>query len=227
MAKKSGDEDEAITPDVLPPPTPTGSAADRNRAYRIGKTIKEGGTPTAEDLEWYTDYNKAKQTRTAQRSKKVTFTSEEQESAAQGDPATMAAILAAPQLAKEEGRRIDSLIREATNATTNANKMTIMACEMVMKFAVAILDRNGKLEQNNIGMLDTFRKSHIEMTHATAALVQQQAEHEADAIMREAEDKANENEGGGDMVEGIIQQFLPVIVAEMQKRAVSGKKGDE
>ena len=223
MAKNS-DGDGPITPEVIP--SPTGNAADRNRAYRIKKTIDEGGTPPDEDLAWYTEYERAKRTRqTAARSKKVTYTSEEQE--AVGTTAEVAAALAAPQLAKEEGRRIDSLIRESTNASSAMAKVALQACEMVMKFGALVLERNGKLESNNIGMLDTFRKSHVEMTHAHSALIKQQAEFEADDIVRSAEDEAKENEGGNDMVEGIIQQFLPVIVAEMQKRAVSGKKGDE
>ena len=136
--------DESVTPEVIPPPT---GAAERNRAYRISKAVKEGRSVAPEDLTWLTEYEKAKQSRHAAKSRKVTYSSEETESAATGDMA-VAAALAAPQLAREEGRRIDSLIREATNATASANKMTLAACEVMMKFAVAILERNGKLEQN-------------------------------------------------------------------------------
>ena len=218
MARKT---DEPLTPEVIPP---SGSnASDRNRAYRIAKGIKEGTSVPPEDLEWYAEYTKAKQTRAASRSKRVTFTSEEQESAATGDAA---AALAAPLLAREEGRRIDSLIREATNATSNANKMTLAACELVMKFAISAFARNGELEKNNVAMLDTFRKSHIELTHAHAALVRQSAEIEADDIVRQADDAARSDDEGPDMVEGIVQQFLPVIIAEMQKRAAASKGGN-
>lgn len=209
---------EGLTPEVLPPT----DAAARNRAYRLKKAIAEGGAVPPEDLTWLTEYEKGKQSRSAARSKKVTYSSEETESAASGDAAHLAAALAAPQLAREEGRRIDSLIREATNATTNANKMTLAACEVMMKFATAILDRNGKLEQNNVAMLDTFRKSHIELTHAHSALIHQQAEHEADEITRDAEEAAQaavEKDG----VSSLVEQFMPVIMKEIAARSGGGK----
>jgi len=223
MAKSDG----PITPEVIPPPG--NGQTDRNKAYRINKAIRDGASVPPEDLAWLSEYERAKQTRgAASRSKKVTFSSEETEAAVTGDP-EYAAILAAPQLAREEGRRIYSLIREATNATSAMGKTATAAFELLLKFATAVLERNGALEKNNIGMLDTFRKSHVEMTHAHAALVQQQAEHEAEAITRDAEETAREQEdaGGSDMVDGIIQQFLPVIVAEMQKRATASKGGHE
>jgi hypothetical protein len=224
MAKKT--PDGPLTPDVIPPPKlPGNGPADRQRAYRIAKAVNEGASVPPEDLEYLAAYEKAKQARGASRSKKVTFTSEEMEAQGTGD-AAMAAALAAPQLAREEGRRIDSLIRESTNASSAMAKVALAACEMVMKFGGMVLERNGKLEANNIGMLDTFRKSHVEMTHAHAALIQQQAEHEADEITREAEDAAKENEGSGDFVDGIVQQFLPAIVAEMGKRAAAAKGGE-
>lgn len=206
---------EGINPDVIPP---SNAAANRQRAYRISKQIKEGHAASQEDLVWLTEYEKAKQSRHASRSKKVTFSSEETESAATGD-LSVAAALAAPQLAREEGRRIDSLIKEATNATSAANKTTIAACELVLKFAGLILDRNGKLEQNNIAMLDTFRKSHVELTHAHAALVQQQAEQEADEITRQAEEAAAAAaEGDKDGINTLVEQFMPYILEGIAAR---------
>jgi hypothetical protein len=213
--------DAPLEPEVIPPPG--NGPADRQRAYRIGKLIREKRPVSDDDLAWLTEYKK-QQAKGASRSKKVTFTSEENEAVGTGD-AAVAAALAAPQLAKEEGRRIDSLIREATNATSAMGKIATGAFELLLKFSTAVLERNGKLEQNNIGMLDTFRKSHVELTRAHAALVRQQAEQEADEITRDAEERAQDGEGGSDMVEGIIQQFLPVIVAEMQKRTAGGGGG--
>ena len=70
-------------------------------------------------------------------------------------------------------------------------------------------------------MLDTFRKSHIEMTHAQAALIQQQAEHEADGIVRDAESEGEEK--GGDAISDMVEKFMPFIMAEIQRRTGAGK----
>lgn len=211
MAKGEG----PLTPEVI---HPGNGPAERSRAYRINKAIREKQEVPEDDLAWLTEYKKQR-AKSASRTRKVSYSEETAEAVGTGD-AAYAAALAAPQLAKEEGRRIDALIREATNATASMAKMATGAFELMMKMSTAILDRNGTLERANISMLDTFRKTHIDMTHAHAALITQQAEVDADNVVREAEESAKQDSGMG---EEIIQQFLPVIMAEMQKRAAGGK----
>ena len=229
MAKKPKSEDTALTPEVVQPPEklPGNGAADRNEAYRIRKAIQDGEAVPPEKLVWLTQYEKAKDVRGASRSRKVSYTSEEMEAASTGD--TSAAIaLSAPQLAREEGRRIDSLIKAVTESATASSKQTQAAFTLLLSFATAILDRNGQLEQHNISAMEAVGKSSRRLAEAHAALVQQQAEHEADAITRDAEDAAKEREEEGSESDAqaliaTLQQFM----AMAQAGAASVKNGGQ
>ena len=197
---------------------PAGSPADRVRASRIRKALREnpGGVPP-EDQRWFIDYSDAQKDRGASRTHKVSYSEESAEAAGTGDAAAIAAAMAAPQLAKEEGRRYDSLILAAVSSMTAANKATTSAYEMVLKMGQQLLDRNGQLEKVHLGMLETIRAGVKAVANAEAELIRSQAEADAEAAIAEASESA-----GG--VDGMIKELMPVIIQEIGKRASIASK---
>lgn len=202
MSKSEG----VVNPEVIRP----GSPENRARAYRIRRAIKNADVVTPEDMSWLREYEDAQKTaRGASRTHKVQYTEESAEAEGTGDAASIAAAMAAPALAKEEGRRIDSLILAAVQATTMANKATQAAYDMVLKMGAQVLERNGQLEQVHLGMLEAIREGHLARTNAEAELIRQEAEH------------AGEDKGG---IDGMVAQLMPVILQELTKRNLAGKK---
>jgi hypothetical protein len=205
---------EVITPEIVP-----GSPADRNRAYRIRVALKkDSDSVPPEDVEWLKAFEAAKvANKGASRSHKVSFTEESAEAVGTGDAAAYAAAMAAPQLAKEEGRRIDNLIAAVIQASNSSNKNIQVAYDMILKMAQQVLERNAQLEQVHLGMLETVRQGHLARTEAEAELIRKEAE------------SAGED---GDMTNGIIAQMMPVVMAEIARRQslaagvpLGGKKG--
>src|SRR5215831_9044160 len=190
MAKGDG----PLTPEVISPKDP----ANRARAYRIRKALKEAPEDVpAEDQRWYSSYEDAqKSARASKRKHTVEYREETDESAAEGDAGAVAAAMAAPQLAKEEGRRYDSLILAAVQAMTASGKQVALANEMVLKMATQIMGRNESMENVHIKMLETIQKLFLAEAKA------------------EAEEKAEK--GGG--LEGMIREMAPMIMAEWAKR---------
>lgn len=198
-------KDEPITPEIVP-----GSPADRTRAYRIRRALKKDPDEVPpDDVEWLRAYEAAQTSKGASRTHKVSYTEESAEAAGTGDAAALAAAMAAPQLAKEEGRRLDNLIQAATQATMMANKATQAAYDMVLKMGAQLLERNGQLEHVHLGMLEAIREGHLARTNAEAELIRQEAEH------------SGEDKGG---IDGMVAQLMPIILQELTKRNLAGKK---
>lgn len=198
-------KDDTITPEIVP-----GSPADRTRAYRIRRALKKDPDEVPQDdIEWLRAYEAAQTSKGASRTHKVLYSEESAEAVGTGDAAAMAAAMAAPQLAKEEGRRLDNLITAATQATMMANKATQMAYEMVLRMSQQILERNGQLESVHLGMLDTIREGHLARTNA-----------EAELIRKEAEDSGGDRDG----INGMVAQLMPAILSELTKRKLDPKK---
>jgi len=195
MAKNT----EVVTPEIVP-----GSPADRTRAYRIRRALKKDPDEVPqEDKEWINAYEAAQVSKGASRSHRVSYTEESAEAAGTGDAAAYAAAMAAPQLAKEEGRRIDNLIAAVIQATVAANKNTQAAYDQILRSNQQLLERNAQLETVHLGMLEAIRTGHIERTKA-----------EAELIMKEAESAGEDN----DVASGVIAQLMPVVLAEIAKR---------
>jgi hypothetical protein len=207
MAKGDG----PLTPEII---NPAGSPADRARAYRIRKALRESPDEVPpEDQRWYTEYAENQKTaRGASRTHKVQFTEESAEAEGTGDAAAVAAAMAAPQLAKEEGRRYDSLILAAVSSMTAANKATSMAYDMVLKMGNQLLERNNQMETVHLSMLETIRAGHLARTEAEAELIRADAEADANA--------AAEGPGG---IDGMVKELMPVIISELAKRTGAGK----
>lgn len=204
----------SLEPEYIDPRTP----ANRVKATRIRKALKDdpdGVSP--EDALWYKTYEgNQKTSRAASRSHKVSYTEESAESAAEGDPLAVAAAMAAPELAREEGRRYDSLILAAVSAMKTSGEQIRQANEMVLKMAAQILARNDQMETVHIKMLDTIR-----------GMSKSLAEAEADRIIGDAESEAAAQVEKGGGLEGMIREMAPVIMAEWAKRngVIPGAQG--
>jgi hypothetical protein len=197
---------DVVTPELIKPSAPE----NRTKAYRIRRDIKNHADVSTEDMEWLHSYEEAQRVaKGASRTHKVQYTEESAEAVGTGDAAAYAAAMAAPQLAKEEGRRIDQLILAAVQATTMANKATQAAYEMVLRMGSQLLERNGQLENVHLGMLDAIREGHLAKTNA-----------EAELIRRDAESAGND-EGG---INGMVSQLMPVILQELTKKKMIEKK---
>jgi len=190
---------EAITPEIVP-----GSPADRTRAYRIRRALrKDEDDVPPDDKEWLRAYEAAQVSKGASRSHRVSYTEESAEAAGTGEAAAYAAAMAAPKLAKEEGRRIDNLIAAVIQATVAANKNTQAAYDQILRSNQQLLERNAQLEHVHLGMLEAIRTGHLARTEAEAELIRKEAE------------SAGED---GDMASGVIAQLMPVVLAEIAKR---------
>jgi hypothetical protein len=166
-----------------------------------------------EDLDWAMAYEKSKtRNRAASKTHKVSFTEESAEAAGEGAEG-VAAAMAAPLLAKEEGRRLDNLILAGNQTVAMANAQTNKAFEMLLRMSQQVLERNSRLEEIGIKMLETVREGHIARTQAEAALIMKDAEREADEMTR------GEESGG---VDKMIGDAMPVIIEAVMKRLGPG-----
>ena len=179
------------------PPTP----GERSRAAKLRLLRKAGKELIEEDALWLETYEQGQEAHAeaigASRASRVTYEEETREAVGTGDAAAVEAVSVAA-LAREEGRRYDSLLTVGIEALRTA-------VDTYQKMAVQILERNGQLERAQIEMMATVRRSILASVHA-------EADAEAERLAREA---AEAGAGGSDGLTKLAEQLLPLILSQL------------
>jgi len=187
------------------------TASNRARASQLRAKARAGAFLSPEDAAWLADYDEArgekadqKQAFGASKARRVSYTEEEQEAVGSGSAA--AEMAAAGAMAREEGRRYDSLISVGIMALRAAN-------DMQAKMVEALLERNRNLEEAHVSMMQASGKQYIRSVEAEAELVRLKA------AMGEGEEKKDE-------ISQLAEQFLPYIMPLItQKMGGGGNPG--
>jgi hypothetical protein len=204
MAKRDAIEVEAREVDPYAP-----SPANRARAAKLRIRQRADGVLPEDDAVWLAGYedargvaSEARQARGASRAHKVSYTEESAEAASEGDTsgADVQAMQAAGTMAREEGRRYDSLIGVSITAMARV-------AEMYDKMMTHILVRNNQLETAHIGMMNAYRENFLSRVEAEADLA---------TLQREAEN------GDKDSISQLADMLLPILLPKLEG---AGPKG--
>jgi len=159
-------------------PDPT-RAGDRTKASRFRRQLERGEQLADVDQLWMAEYEeKAQRTRTnkpadygrSRSGRKVNATFQMEEAAeAEGTGTAAGAAAAAALVAREEGRRLDSLTEHSVYALKEA-------CAVYKDICLMLRERTEVLEHTHIEMLQSVRSHFIEATKLEGALTQRDAE---------------------------------------------------
>jgi uncharacterized small protein (DUF1192 family) len=177
--------DDVLDPED--PENPVNRRAERTKAARIRLKVK-AGTATVDDLAYLHDYDQGKQQypgrppgvpqtpprggRAARGHRRVSYTEEESAAAAEGDSAVVAAAMGAA-VAREEGRREDSLADRGIAALERAFHRQ----EKMVEFFMARMEM---LEHAHLELLTTNRELRIRQTDAEIALMEAESQQKDD-----------------------------------------------
>jgi hypothetical protein len=198
--------DKPLDPEVIPP---SSAPANRVRAYRIREAMKAGKEVPEDDLKWIRAYSA---NRGASRKHTVEYREESAEAEGTGTAAEVAAAMAAPELAREEGRRYDFLIGAAINAINASAAATDKSNQMVLKMAEQILKRNEQMENVHLKQLETIGVMSAQLANA-----------EAESIIKDAEAEAESKSGEGDAIGEMVKEMLPALINEFARRKAAAK----
>jgi hypothetical protein len=157
--------------------------ADRSRAYRLRSALKSGQEIEPDDDEWLNDYTaKANASTQPSRAAKASKVMHYEEHAAEATGDGAATALAAGSWAREEGRRIDSLISVGLGAMQNA-------CNMYHQMCVDLMHRTAQSEKAQTELMLSIREHYLARTQAEtdAMIAQRQAAFDRAEAMREHE----------------------------------------
>lgn len=198
----------ATTPEVIPPRKPPVPASARVKAAKLRGRARAGLPLSTEEATELHDYEKDRgASRSA--SRKVSYT--EEESAAQAEGTGSAAeAAAAGAMVREEGRRIDSLLTIGVSALQSA-------FDRVLKSNEQILDRNAKLEDAQIKMMEAVRTHYVARAQAEGDAILDAAERDAEAAADKKEDPIMK--ALGDLAPTII----PMLMAKMAESGPAKK----
>jgi len=174
--------------------------------------MKAGKEVSEEDLNWIRSYS---ENRGASRKHTVEYREESAEAEGTGTAADIAAAMAAPELAREEGRRYDFLIGAAISAINASTKATAASNEMILKMADQILKRNEQME--NV---------HLKQLEIIGAMSTQLANAEAESIIKEAEAEAESKSNEGDAIGDMVKEMLPALINEFARRKAAAKTSE-
>lgn len=181
-------------PEIIPPK----GSRQSERTYASRLRLKaRAGTATPEELAWLDNYDRTKEdpgrpSRAASARRRVSYT--EEESAAAGEGEGVAAVYAHAAMAREEGRREDSLADRGIAALERA----FARQEKLVDFMMA---RMQMLEDSHLEMWGKHRDSRMRETEAEIALVEAQAA----------------AEGKGDEISTAVTELLPHILKQIGK----------
>lgn len=134
-----------VTPPA-PPSPPNASTGDRSKAYKLRAKLAAGGILMPSEEEWLRDYEARRRAKGAAAggpdfgvaaSEEVTHTEKRQIAMGTGDAAAHA--VAAGAMVREEGKRLDTLIAQATAAMSAGMTAMQRACELHEAMAENIL----------------------------------------------------------------------------------------
>lgn len=152
--------------------------ADRARAYRIERKLKaeeiEIDDLPDSDRTFIADYRQ----RTAQRTQateRITHTEERSLDHASGDAGALEAMGAA-QLAREEGRRLDTIVNRGFGALNDSISAHKDACTIYKGMVHDLLERSKEQDAAVVSMLVAMRDHFIARAEAEAALIAHQAQ---------------------------------------------------
>jgi hypothetical protein len=132
--------------------------------------VRSGGELDQADAEWLAVYNAEHPERSA-RALVATERIEEREvretEATSAGPSPTEA-LALQMASREEGRRLDALLRQATDSSSQAMRALVDACDLHRKMAASLLADNQALHATVIAMLETVREHGIARASAEA-----------------------------------------------------------
>lgn len=201
--------------------------ADRGRANRIRTKMRAALPVEPEDAAWIEAYDEDRAATprkngpefgaSARKSKRVSYTEETDEAQAVGVGNGAAMVAAQAAFAREDGRRLDSIIDKGINALVQAVK----TYESMTQALLAERQADAALHRT---LLESVRTHYLERTEAEAELIRADAEAEAAAASVEA---AKSGDGGG--VEGailqmLLKQGLSSVVDEKPTNGSSGAK---
>jgi hypothetical protein len=196
-------DDKPLNPEVIPP---SSAPANRVRAHRIRSALRSGKEVSPEDRDWIRAYS---ENRGSSRKHTVEYREESAEAEGTGTAAEVAAAMAAPELAREEGRRYDFLIGASINAINASAKATDASNQMILKMAEQILKRNEQMENVHLKQLETIGVMSMQLANAEAESIIKDAEADAEA-------KAAES--GGDEISNMVREMLPALLNEARRR---------
>lgn len=139
------------------------TGADRAKAYRLRRLRNAGEDLSERESVWLQGYEDRAGQRAVAASERVVHVEERAIHAAQGDGANEAVALAA--LAKEEGRRLDTLTSTAVNALQRA-------CDMYHRMLEGLLARAAQQDAIHLAMLSTVREHYLARVEAEAEAIQ-------------------------------------------------------
>jgi len=179
----------AITPDdVVNPRLP----AVRQKAYRLRKAVDAGQPVEPEDVAFLAAYESATSNTSvgASRNKRRIEVEEESMSVGTGDAALIAASAAQ---AREEGKRIDTLLNAVITGLTKASEMYRECAATALSIMKETHNRNEKLEAAHVKMFETMRENQLARVDAEMDLI---------AAERDSEEKPDITE---DVTRGFIE----------------------
>lgn len=179
--------------------------ADRSRAYRLRTAIKNGQEIDDDDDEWLNDYTaKAREATQPSRAAKASKVMHYEEHAAEATGDGAATALAAGSWAREEGRRIDSLIAVGLGAMQNA-------CNIYHQICVDLMNRTAMSEKAQLDLTLSIREHYLARTQAEtdAMIAQRQAAFDRQEAAREASEAGDEGENQ------MVKAFEQAIVAKV------------
>jgi len=157
-------------------PNPS-NPGDRTKASRFRRQLEAGKDLADVDKLWFAEYEEKRQQQPrppdygrSRSGRKVNATFQMEEAAeAEGTGTAAGAAAAAALVAREEGRRLDSLTEHAVYALKEA-------CAVYKDICLTLRERTEILEHTHIEMLQTVRAHFIEATRMEGALMQRDAE---------------------------------------------------
>jgi hypothetical protein len=177
------------------PPTPS----ERTKAARLRMQVKASKPLSLDDAAWLEQYEAGQTARAeavgASQTRRVEYSEEETQAIGTGEAAVAAAGIAAAT--REEGRRLDSMLTVAIGAMGRAFDMSMRMCDLMA-------NRNEKLENAHVRMMEAMRGHY---------LARVEAEGEADALAKQLE--AGE-EGDKDGISKLAEQLLPFLLPGLE-----------
>ena len=187
-----------------------GTPANKTRASKLRAKL---GVETLDedDAEWLAGYEserarvaeekRSRGARAASRTRRTSYEEEEHEAVGEGEAASMA--VAAGFQAREEGRRLDSLVGVGMTALKTAFDMSMTVCRQMA-------DRNLQLERAHVDMMAAYRQHFLGRVEAEVENIN----------LQNALDKAES--GDKDGLAQIAEMLLPLIMPKLEG---AGPKG--
>lgn len=163
--------------DIIPPDPNPRLPAHRQKAYRLRKAVDDGQEVSTEDAAFLAGYEGAA-SRTAvgaSRNSRRMMVEEESVAVGTGDAALIAASAAQ---AREEGKRLDSLLERSTTAMETACRMYEKMVASVVGVMEGMSSRCAKLEEAHVKMFETMRENQLARVDAEMDLIEAERDRE-------------------------------------------------